>query len=406
MAVAAFQKGAVVLGVAAIGCAVALSCVSPVDNAAGTVPGKCQIAAPLIEAIKTDILFVVDDSDSMADKQAAVAQELPSFVAELQRGSGIAQDFRIGLITTSVYQKAYIDGVGMTYREYPNLSGKLQPVPAATDGGVPGGERILSGSDPDLVEKFSRLVKVGVSGSGQETPFEAARLALSSPLTDGGGTNAGFLRDGARLLVVVVSDEDDCSEMVRPPQVNVGVGTSTDWCGQMSDKLTPVGDYKAFFDNLPDGKGGKREVLWAAIAPVALSDKHAEAIVDGQYLRNADCPTSHGPGFRHLDMATRFDPTLSDLDSICDPSYHDALLTIAAIANTASTIEVVGVPDPNLLKVEITRGDGTVTSCTLSNGGITYEPPTADRTGRVHFEPSCPRQRDDVSVQLKMLCAG
>jgi hypothetical protein len=74
------------------------------------------------------------------------------------------------------------------------------------------------------VENFQRLVQVGTSGSGQETPFEAIRLALSPPLITtemAQGGNLEFLRDGARLLIVVVTDEGDCSESRRPPTVTI-----------------------------------------------------------------------------------------------------------------------------------------------------------------------------------------
>src|SRR5579859_6120473 len=79
-------------------------CQSPVDPN-GHVPGKCSNAGR-IEVQKTDILFVVDDSESMADKQAEVARELPIFVQELSRQTGVQQDFQWGVVTTSVYQYA------------------------------------------------------------------------------------------------------------------------------------------------------------------------------------------------------------------------------------------------------------------------------------------------------------
>ena len=77
----------------------------------------------------------------------------------------------------------------------------------------------------------------GTSGSGQETPFEAVRLAVASslattPMEQGG--NGGFLRDGARLLVVVVTDEEDCSSTQRPPPVYLTEDTSRDLCSEQA----------------------------------------------------------------------------------------------------------------------------------------------------------------------------
>jgi hypothetical protein len=238
------------------------------------VPGSCQSEAPLLTPQKTDILFVIDNSGSMADKQAGVARELPAFIEELKKGGGAVHDFQVGVVTTSVYENPTPD-TGLPYREFPQQAGRLQAVPLVTaDGGTERGtERLISASDPDLVEKFKRLVAQGTDGSGQETPFEAARLALTSlaAVPMAGGGNQGFLRDGARLLVVVVSDEDDCSEMSRPPQVAIGAQSDRDYCGEQSAKLSSVQSYAEKFKSLVDGTGAPRPVLWATIGPVSLS---------------------------------------------------------------------------------------------------------------------------------------
>ena len=53
--------------------------------------------------MQTDILFVVDDSNSMSEEQEGVARELPTFVQVLQTGAGVQQNLRVGLVNTSVY---------------------------------------------------------------------------------------------------------------------------------------------------------------------------------------------------------------------------------------------------------------------------------------------------------------
>jgi len=399
------------------------ACQSPSSGSTSTVPGKCADLAPTTGAQKTDILFVIDNSESMFDKQAAVARELPAFVQVLQQGAGLQQDFQIGAITTSVYAQVLYDG-GIFYRTYPTQSGKLQPVPdGLADGGVvlgTGTERILSGADPLLVDKFGRLVRVGIYGSGHETPFEATRLATSwwdsVPLTAGG--NQGFLRDGAQLLIVTVMDEDDCSEWSDPsdagwrPQVYVGVDKNRapgfiDYCTQQSANLTSVDRYYAAFQGLKDSTGALRTIIWADIGPVSLADKAAVAYEDRDAgtLRNVDCPNSEGAGYRHRALALDFDSSLSDLDSICDPSYHDALVAIAGKAVARQSIQVANVPDPGLLRVTITRGTGVQSACTVANGGITFEV-TPSGTEFVHFHGPCERQITDTGLSLSLLCAG
>ncbi len=406
-----FASTLAVLAATSVGCAM---CRSPADDPGSTVPGRCSEQQPLIDPQKLDVLFVIDNSGSMAEEQAGVASELTSFVNELRQGGGVSQDFHIGVVTTSVYQHSKVANLE-GYRTYPTQSGLLQPVPdEAADGGVAlgtGTERVLSGEDPLLVPKFARLVRQGTQGSGQETPFEAARLALASDLAaisvEGGG-NGGFLRDRARLLVVVLTDEDDCSEMGRPAQVYIGPDAGIDYCGDQSNLLTPVLDYHVIFsEQLKDGTGAAREVVWAAIAPVDMTTKQAQAVfVDGG-LQNLGCPTSNGPGYRHRLMAELFDRTLANLDSICKASYRDTLVAIAGLANVSQTLDVRNIPDPRLLVVEILRYDGAKVICTQANGGISaFDAPTADQPGRIHFDEQCHRRADDKAVDIKLLCAG
>lgn len=387
----------------------AVACSSPVDQAGSTVPGKCQADAPSIATQKTDVLFVIDNSGSMSEEQLAIATELPAFVSELRQGGGVAQDFRVGVITTSVYRRSFIDNRDL-YREYPEEAGHLRPVPTAAE--EPSAERYIEGSDPDLLPKFGRLVKQGTLGSGQETPFEAVRLAVASslattPLAQGG--NGGFLRDGARLLVVVVTDEEDCSSTLRPPPVALTDDTSKDLCSEQAALLTSVDDYFKVFQGLKDGKGAAREVLWATIGPVALSDKRAGTVQEstpaGIVVRNVECPTSYGPGFRHRAMSERFDSQLRNLDSICKPSYRDTLVAIAELAAVSQSIEVMNLPDPRLARVDVTRADGSVQTCSVAAGNLRYDPSGEDRPARIFFLGDCTRRPDDQAVEVKLFCA-
>ena len=389
-----------------------VACTSPVEEPGSTLPGRCQAEAPRISTQKTDILFVIDNSGSMAEEQEAIARELPAFLSELRQGGGVDQDFRVGVITTSVYLNARYDvNKPPTFEPYNDQAGRLQPVPDAL--GRPTAERYLEMGDANLLARFERLVKQGTGGSGQETPFEAVRLAVSEPLTTtpiAEGGNAGFLRDGARLLVVLVTDEEDCSSMERPPPVSLTADTSRDLCSEQANLLTPVAEYVRLFRNLDDGTGRPREVLWATIGPVALSNKEARAVLDttpqGTFVRNVDCPTSYGPGYRQREMASRFDTGLMNLDSICRTSFRETLVSIATLATTSQSIAVQSLPDPLLAQVLVTRADDAVQTCSVAGGGLTYEPSTEGQSARLYFQSSCPRRSTDKKVEIKLLCAN
>ena len=164
------------------------------------------------------------------------------------------------------------------------------------------------------------------------------------------------------------------------------------------------------FRNLDDGKGSAREVLWATIGPVALGDKRAEAVLDrtpqGTFVRNVDCPTSYGPGFRQREMASLFDSGLKNLDSICRASFRETLVSIATLARTSQSIEVVNLPDARLAQVLVTREDGSVQTCSVAGGDLTYEPSADGRAARLYFQSSCARKPTDKKLEVKLLCAN
>jgi len=398
-----------------VGAALALAaCQSPASQPGTGVPAQCQLQAPGIQAVKTDILFVVDNSGSMAASQQRVAQDIPVFVAELQKSGGVLNSFRVGVTTTSVYVAYQYFNTVVDYY-YPE-AGWLLNIPAL-DGG-PGTERYLDDSDPELVPRFAlAMTAVGINGSGQETPFEATRIALQNAvaplsLQDGGPANRGFLRDGARLMVVAVSNEDDCSEARRPPLVYENDTDGENFCVNNSALLTPVGDYFTQLHNLPDGQGRNRDVVWGALAPVSLLDKSAQAVPcadqDGGFaLCNADCPTSNAPGTRLREMAVLFDLGMNNLYSICADSYHDQLLALADIAAVPQTLDLdSNVPDPRLLSVSIVRADGTTQVCSVDNGGLLYLAAPDGGFPRIQFQGACVRRQSDTQVTVRMYCAG
>lgn len=408
-----------VLAVAALvalsqGCQGCLGCTSPVDAPNSTLPRTCVTDPPLVEPQKLDILFVIDNSNSMREEQEAVARELTAFVDEIKQAGGVRQDFNVGVITTSVYQHSFVGGLDFN-RGYPGQEGLLRPVGAALpDGGVDpntGTERLLNGEDPDLVAKFGRLVQQGVAGSGQETPFEALRLALTGdlatrPLAQGG--NGGFLRDGARLLIVLLTDEDDCSETARPSVVRVSDKPSVNDCAVNGNSLTPVSEYfRLLTEDLDDGQGNKREVIFTAIAPVGVGTRAVQEVndPDGGQVRNIDCPTSNAAGLRIRQLSEMFDSTLVNLDSICRPSFRETLVAIAELASVSQVLEVRNVPDPAMLQVTLNRADGTAQLCTIQKGIVDFTAGTSEKPARIRFGDECKRRADDLSVDIKLLCA-
>lgn len=129
-----------------------------------------------------DILFVVDNSGSMYEEQANLAQSFDTFINWI---AGEKVDFRIAITTTDM------DATG-------------------EQGLFVGTPPILKNDTPDLIDTFKTNVMVGANGSGYEKGWAAAQASLTEPLSL--NENAGFLRENAKLYVIFVSDENDQSE--------------------------------------------------------------------------------------------------------------------------------------------------------------------------------------------------
>ncbi len=154
--------------------------------------------------ITTDVLFVVDNSASMAEEQDRLATNFTPFVDAL---SSSYANWQVGVVTTDV---------------------------DAEDAGVLRGG-VFSATTPDLAAGFRAAVVAGTAGSRDEQGLKAAVMATN------GDRNPGFLRDGAGLNVVIISDEDDHS----PDPVS-------DYLERLAD-LAPDVSLHALVGDLPAG---------------------------------------------------------------------------------------------------------------------------------------------------------
>ena len=189
-----------------------------------------------------DILFVIDNSGSMAEEQARLARNFPTFIASLD---DMGADYRIGITTTDVKHpgcggdatpedgalvlRSCTEGVAAGAFQFNDLDAayactdqcKLGPdqlrVTASQDGEVHPWLESISGvqnlpAGVAMADAFACFGPQGIDGCGYESPLEAMRLAISKARASEG---TGFMRDEALLSVVLVTDEADCSSNPR-----------------------------------------------------------------------------------------------------------------------------------------------------------------------------------------------
>jgi hypothetical protein len=160
-----------------------------------------------------DILFLVDNSGSMSEEQTSLRANFGKFMDVLSTLEGGMPNVHIGVATSNLGQSAS-DGVGGAsfgagcagsgedgaLRMTPTVSGRFIIDEEITGTGTR--NRNYTGA---LGDAFAALADVGTAGCGIEQHLGAMKRTLSNPL------NAGFLRDGAKLAVIFIADEDDCS---------------------------------------------------------------------------------------------------------------------------------------------------------------------------------------------------
>jgi hypothetical protein len=169
---------------------------------------------------KVDLLFMIDNSPSMAPKQTELRARFPELLQKFQAlaSAGNPVSYHIGVVTSDLGAGPYVLGSGQCRPGGDN--GALQKLGAAADESCapPTGSANfidydqINGTDnlpagQDLPTTFACMASVGDKGCGFEQPLESVYLALHDPPA----ANAGFLRPDALLVVVFLTDEDDCS---------------------------------------------------------------------------------------------------------------------------------------------------------------------------------------------------
>jgi len=167
-----------------------------------------------------DILFVIDDSPSMFDKQKNLADNFPKFIDRLNASSGGFPNLHVGVVTSDMGTKGSevmalatpIGQVGNGGCSGNGKGGALQISGAPVTGSYLSDEINFDGGrnrnyTGDISTVFATMAKVGAGGCGFEQHLAAMRASLDGSVA----ANAGFLRASAVLAVIFVADEDDCS---------------------------------------------------------------------------------------------------------------------------------------------------------------------------------------------------
>jgi len=209
-----------------------------------------------------DVLFVIDNSPRMAEHQANLARKLPMLINELKRIPGGLPNLHLGVITGDL-------GAGSTPTADCRLGGDGGVLRTNATCGPEAGARFLSAFENgtrnnfpgDISDAFACLAQVGSGGCRYQHPLEALRAALSEARTP---QNKGFLRADAKLLIVLVTNQDDCSASATSDlfagNPSFAGTTAALRCAQVghlcNGKAPPIAPFTAPLDQCTAAEGG------------------------------------------------------------------------------------------------------------------------------------------------------
>jgi hypothetical protein len=322
-----------------------------------------------------DILFVIDNSNSMAEKQANLSHSIPTFIEALRspKLDNRIPHLHIGVVSTDLGAGGYslpscevVGGDGGKLQVTPRKAGCIPPsrpwIAYIED--QTNIESTTADSVEQVKEAFQCIVELGTDGCTFEHQMEAARRALDPKLN----LNPGFIRPDAFLAVAFFTDEDDCSAQ-KPQLFDLSLedtlGTLTSFrcfefgitcdindrtepgprenCVPSGDWLYKVDEYVSFFR-------GIKPLDWVIMFAIAGPTDNVEVSLDGRNpTLKPSCQTSIGkavPAIRIKSLVDAFgrqghfnegtDPSYTQkLDvNICSPDYSPALRLMGKVIVT------------------------------------------------------------------------
>ena len=343
-----------------------------------------------------DILFVIDDSPSMLDKQTNLKNNFPNFINVLNLIEGGLPNVHLGVVSSDLGTKGADDatagpgiGSGPGSCSGNGKNGNLQTNGSTlvsgnfiSDTKNSDGTRSTNYSG-DLATAFSAIASLGASGCGFEQHIEAAKRAVNN-----NPSNAGFVRPNAYLAIIFIQDEDDCSMShstllgsdtntlgplqsfrcnrfghtcsnngSNPTEMNMTGNKGDCEPAANSQYLTSIDGYVSFFKGL---KQDPANVIVAAIAgPPTPYDVELRTPPGGgtaipavahscSYIGGTGQPEVADPSIRLLDLLNQF-PNRNTYSTICQQDLSGALTQIAQLLRT-----VIGSPciEGNLADVD------------------------------------------------------
>ncbi len=240
-----------------------------------------------------DILWIIDDSGSMADERLILGADFQGFLDKLV---AIQSDYQIGVTSLNDIDQ-----------------GQLRQSVSASPG-----LRIITNATSNATAVFQELTTFPASRLHWDQGLRMGELALTPPNTSAGGTNVGFVRPTAALALIVVTNGED---------------------GSYGDP-----DYYSRFYRGVKGPGNERLTTFSTLGG-DLPNGCTPAVDVGKIGGTAP------PATRYADVSFG---TGGVVGSICDADFAGTLLRIVQALNTLRKVfQLTLTPAPGTLTVTV-----------------------------------------------------
>ncbi len=282
--------------------------------------------APKVESSgdpKVNILFVVDNSQSMDAHQARLKANINRFADKFFDNPRI--DYKIGVVP--VYDRRFLNDPRQDYTYYETVNGKrvtkvgprvMNPYGELVllkdaNGQVIAGAPFITRDTPDAKNVLKNTVAIGTQWGPEAEESFSPVLKIISDANLNNTVNGGFYEKNAYLVVIFLTDADD---------------------------VTPGETAYSFYQKLLAAKDGKSDkILIAAALPSAKKDS-AGCRLDGS-----------GPQFKFPELMLTAQGTRADL---CSNSFGEDLAELGdrLVEQVGSQrIKLPFIPDANSIEV-------------------------------------------------------
>jgi len=163
---------------------------------------------------KLDIVFIIDNSGSMREEIENLKANVPALIDELSRFKGGLPDLRIAVVTSNVGSSTGPRSGNLASCQPPGDGARFYAPPACGLDRkylVHGKSPSTSNFSASLQEVLACMLDVGYRGCYVQQPLGVSRMFFDPRL--GVPEQTQFIRPDAALLVVIISDDDDCSDI-------------------------------------------------------------------------------------------------------------------------------------------------------------------------------------------------